>query len=92
MDGDHDRRLPRRGRVRADGAINNCLITGVNNIASSWNAQWSAVKVPIPHDYTCNDSDPFGCWLTIDYQFSGQVHDVTSWNAYLIGDPVRLTM
>ena len=49
------------------------------------------MTVPIPSDYTCNDDDPYGCWLTIDYQFNGQVHDVTSWNAFLLGDPVRLT-
>ena len=70
--------------------ITNCKITGVNNIASSWNAQWSTVTVPIPDNYTCDDADPNGCWLTINYLFGGQVHDVTSWTAALLGDPVRL--
>ena len=46
--------------------------------------------MPIPSDYTCNDADPNGCWLTINYLFNGQVHDVTSWTAALLGDPVRL--
>jgi hypothetical protein len=48
------------------------------------------VTVPIPNNYTCNDSDPQGCWLKINYLFSGGVNDTTSWNAYLLGDPVRL--
>jgi Flp pilus assembly protein TadG len=73
-----------------DGAITDCKVTGVNTSGTTWNAQWSTVKVPIPHNYTCNDDDPFGCWLKIDYNFAGAVHDVTSWNAYLLGDPVRL--
>ena len=73
-----------------NGAIDACKITGVNNVPSSWNAQWSTVRVPIPSNYTCEDSDTNGCWLKIDYNFSGPVHDVTSWNAYLLGDPVRL--
>ena len=46
--------------------------------------------VPIPADYSCTDADPQGCWLTINYKFNGKVHDVTSWTAALLGDPVRL--
>jgi Flp pilus assembly protein TadG len=70
--------------------ITNCKITGVNAPGTTWNAQWSTVTVPIPNDYACNDGDPQGCWLTINYQFAGPVHDVTSWTAALLGDPVRL--
>ena len=46
--------------------------------------------IPIPANYTCNDTDPNGCWVKINYQFAGGVTDTTSWNAYLLGDPVRL--
>ena len=67
-----------------------CLITGVNITPSNWNAQWSTVTVPIPSGYTCADSDQSGCWITIAEKFNGAVHDVTSWNAFLLGDPVRL--
>jgi hypothetical protein len=70
--------------------ITDCKIEGVNNTRSNWNAQWSTVTVPIPSDYDCDDDSPFGCWLKIDYLFTGPVHDVTSWNAFLLGDPVRL--
>ena len=70
--------------------ISDCVITGVNDNHANWNAQWSSVTVPIPAGYTCNDSDPQGCWLKINYQFSGGINDTTSWNAYLLGDPVRL--
>jgi len=71
--------------------IPNCEIDGVNGGGGTiWNAQWSTVTVPIPNNYTCNDSDPQGCWLKINYLFAGGVNDTTSWNAYLLGDPVRL--
>ena len=71
--------------------IPNCLITGVNGGGGTvWNAQWSTVTIPIPNNYKCNDSDPQGCWLKINYLFGGGVNDTTSWNAYLLGDPVRL--
>ena len=70
--------------------IDSCLITGVNG-GGTWNGQWSTVKVPIPSTYTCNDGAPLGCWLKINYLFAGGVSDTTSWNAFLLGDPVRLT-
>jgi Flp pilus assembly protein TadG len=70
--------------------INNCLITGVNAPGTTWNAQWSTVTIPIPNNYTCNDGDPNGCWIKINYLFTGGVTDTTSWNASLLGDPVRL--
>jgi hypothetical protein len=70
--------------------IQDCVMTGANNVAANWNAQWSTVEVPIPPDYTCDDDDPEGCWLRINYEFTGGVNDTTSWNAFLLGDPVRL--
>ncbi len=70
-------------------SINNCQITNVNG-GGTWNGQWSTVQIPIPANYTCKDADPQGCWITITYLFAGAVHDVTSWNASLLGDPVRL--
>ena len=69
--------------------ISSCLITGVNG-GGTWNGQWSTVTVPIPSGYTCQDSDSQGCWLRINYLFAGGLTDTTSWNAYLLGDPVRL--
>jgi hypothetical protein len=70
-------------------AIPSCKISGIN-AGGRWQAQWSTVTVDIPGDYTCADNDTNGCWLTIDYLFDNQVHDVTSWTAALLGDPVRL--
>ncbi len=71
-------------------AIDPCVITGVNDNSANWNAQWSTVTIPIPSNYTCNDSDSNGCWVKINYVFTGGINDTTSWNAFLLGDPVRL--
>lgn len=72
------------------GPISNCSIGGVNNVHTNWNGQWSTVTIPIPATYACADTDPQGCWVRINYQFTGGVNDTTSWNAFLLGDPVRL--
>jgi hypothetical protein len=70
--------------------ITDCKISGVNN-GGTWNGQWSTITIPIPGDYTCADADAEGCWLKINYLFQAGINDTTSWNAYLLGDPVRLT-
>jgi hypothetical protein len=70
--------------------IPGCQITGVNKSGTIWNAQWSTVMLQIPAGYTCDDSDPNGCWVKINYEFASALADTTSWNAYLLGDPVRL--
>jgi hypothetical protein len=72
------------------GTLSSCLITGINNGTSTWNGQWITVTIPMPPSYKCSDDDPNGCWVKINYNFAGAVNDTTSWNAYLLGDPVRL--
>jgi hypothetical protein len=67
-----------------------CKITGINSGANLWNGQWITVTIKMPAVYECDDNDPNGCWVTIDYNFAGAVNDTTAWNAFLIGDPVRL--
>ena len=82
---------PPWGPLDSSHTITACKITNVNDVHAHWNAQWSTVQIPIPANYSCNDGSPQGCWVTINYLFNGVVHDVTSWNAFLLGDPVRLT-
>ncbi len=70
-----------------------CAISGVTNTGThSFNGQWVTFEVPIPDDYTCNDSDPLGCWtrLRFTYPNGTSVSDTTTWEAYMLGDPVRL--
>ncbi len=70
-----------------------CQITGVSHDGPpAYNGQWVTVQVPIPENYTCNDSDPLGCWtrLRFNYPVGTSVSDTTTWSAFMLGDPVRL--
>ena len=55
------------------------------------NGKTETIIIPIPSDYTCNYNSFGGCWYRVVVAFaSGTVHDVTTWDATIIGDPVRL--
>ncbi len=65
-----------------------CRITNVSNV--NFNGQWVEVRIPIPSTYSCNYTDPLGCWLKVNFVFPAAVQDTTTWTAQLTGDPVRL--
>ncbi|MBJ7356713.1 pilus assembly protein TadG-related protein [Nocardioides sp.] len=55
------------------------------------NGKTETITIPIPTDYTCNYSSFGGCWYRVQVGFgTGTVNDVTTWDATIIGDPVRL--
>ncbi len=55
------------------------------------NGKVETITIPIPGDYTCNFASLGGCWYRVNIGFGGGgVHDVTTWDATVIGDPVRL--
>jgi hypothetical protein len=67
-----------------------CSISNVQS-STGWNGQWVTWTVPIPSTYTCNATDPNGCWIKMRVNFpSGNVTDTTTWKAALDSDPVRL--
>ena len=59
---------------------------------ATYNGQWVQMRIPIPDNYTCNYSDPMGCWTRVNFDFPSQtsVTDTTTWSANIEGDPVRL--
>jgi hypothetical protein len=69
---------------------NDCTINGL--IRTQDNGHWIDIYVPIPADYTCSTSSPTGCWVRLKFKYGAgtSVHDVTTWAAEIIGDPVRL--
>ena len=77
---------PPNGAFRATAS--SCSVTGVS--AATYQGQWVQWKVPIPQGYSCDLTDPFGCWVRINFRFNGGVQDVTSWRASLDGNPVRI--
>lgn len=55
------------------------------------NGKTETIFIPIPTDYTCNYNSFGGCWYRVQISFgTGTVNDVTTWDATIIGDPVRL--
>ncbi len=83
------------------GTIANCIGEGVVNgnlancTAAVSNAQnngkLQTIYVPVPQNYTCNFATNAGCWFQATITFPGsQVHDFTTWDATIEGDPVRL--
>jgi hypothetical protein len=70
------------------GALGGCTV----NVSSSFNGRWQEVSVPMPSDYSCDDSSPTGCWLRLEFFYGSgsSPNDTTSWTASIAGDPVRL--
>jgi Flp pilus assembly protein TadG len=60
--------------------------------SSQNNGKLETITVPIPTDYTCNFASFGGCWYQVKITFNGatSVTDFTTWNATVVGDPVRL--
>ena len=56
------------------------------------NAKVESMSIPLPGDYTCNYASAGGCWYKVIVTFpSGtDVSDITTWDATVEGDPVRL--
>jgi hypothetical protein len=55
------------------------------------NGKVQSITIPIPSDYSCNATNYLNCWYQVKIDFaSGDVHDVTTWDAQITGDPVRL--
>ncbi len=60
----------------------------INVSAKKYNNELITVVIPIPEDYTCTGDE---CWFHVEYDYTGtQVHDTTSWTAYITGNPIRL--
>jgi hypothetical protein len=59
---------------------------------SAYDSQWITFEIPIPNDYTCDTSTALGCWAKLDYTYGpgASVSDTTTWEAFILGDPVRL--
>jgi Flp pilus assembly protein TadG len=70
-------------------ALSNCDAP-VSNSAN--NGKLETITVPIPSDYNCTWSSFGGCWYRVQITFNGatSVTDVTTWNATVVGDPIRL--
>ena len=77
---------------RDDGATlstaTNCKLTNVQY--PQFNGRVVNADIRLPSDYFCDETDPEGCWITVNAAFSGGVYDTTTWSASILGAPVRL--
>lgn len=74
-----------------------CRLTNVSSTTdeqpgspAGYQGRMQTLRVAIPADYSCNESDPFGCWFKIRLQYPGGANDATTWATDLVGQPVRL--
>lgn len=67
--------------------LSNCTLPFTNQ---QFNGKLRTISVPIPNNYTCNDQDLGSCWWTVTLDYAGSVNDVTTWDASIQGDSVRL--
>jgi len=81
--------------TRDDGAAlsvnaSMCLLSNVSS--SGYNGRLLTIDVPIPANYTCNQSSATGCWIKIKaaYPTGANVTDATTWSAAILGNPIRI--
>jgi len=75
----------------------NCRLTSVSSTTdeqagspNGYQGKLQTLRIAIPADYNCTESDPFGCWFRIRFQYPSGTHDATTWSTDLVGQPVRL--
>jgi Flp pilus assembly protein TadG len=81
-----------KGTGVVNGTLSSCSFTVAGGSSNPFNGKNQFVSIPIPAAYTCVDTDPTKCWVRLKYVYgSGSApNDVTSWEASIEGDPVRL--
>lgn len=72
------------GAQTANGS-GQCRIQTTVSGTPRFNGQWITATIEIPDNYTCTTN----CWWTMDLQLNVP-HDRTTWEARVIGNPVRL--
>lgn len=69
----------------------NCTITNITN--SAYNGRLIDIKIDMPTTYTCDDASAYGCWTRLRVHYgAGSVHDTTSWQVSIDGNPVHLVI
>ena len=72
-----------------------CSSCGIDATRRVYNGEWLEVRIRLASDYTC-DPTPYpagdGCWWKINYDYTQQATDTTTWTARISGNPVRLVL
>jgi hypothetical protein len=80
----------------SDSGLLCAVNTAPTGTAQRFNDEWLHIRIQIPADYTCTvglnpETTAGSCWWGIQYDFSSQPYDVTTWKARIEGNPVHLT-
>ena len=80
----------------SDSATRCAIATAPSGTSQRFNDEWLRIRIQIPADYTCTEglnpeTTAGSCWWGIEYEFSNQPYDVTTWKARIEGNPVHLT-
>lgn len=80
----------------SDDAVRCAIATAPSGSAQRFNDEWLRIRIQVPSDYTCTvglnpETTAGSCWWGIEYAFSSQPYDVTTWKARIEGNPVHLT-
>lgn len=85
------------GSANSPSSQVSCRLTNVSSTTDEqsgtpdgYQGKLQTLRVAIPADYSCSESDPFGCWFRIRFQYPSGTHDATTWSTDLVGQPVRL--
>jgi hypothetical protein len=71
------------------GATYPTCVAPVSNAKN--NGKVEKMTIPVPSDYMCDITKADECWYQVQVTFgSGNVSDITTWDATIVGDPVRL--
>jgi Flp pilus assembly protein TadG len=62
---------------------------------SANNGRVETMSIPIPPDYSCDATSNTNCWYKVAISLpniaaSDSISDITTWDAQIVGDPVRL--
>jgi hypothetical protein len=82
---------------QASDSVSRCAInTAPSGSSQRFNDEWLRIRIQIPSTYTCTkglnpETTAGSCWWGIEYDFSAQPYDVTTWKASIEGNPVHLT-
>jgi hypothetical protein len=71
--------------TQTDSGSGTCRIQTTVNDAARFNGQWVTVTISVPDTYTCSSN----CWWKVELDLN-RPHDRTTWEARVIGSPVRL--
>lgn len=75
----------------ASTTFSNANLNGYCRFSTSGgNAKVLSMVVPIPTGYTCDSTSPGGCWFRVQVNWSGSPTDITTWNASIGGNALRL--